>query len=802
MRGDGEIIFYPVKISKIRVMIRNYLKTAWRNLLKYRGSSLINILGLAIGVTACMIIFIYARFELSFDRYNVNADRIARVTTTVHAPESDLVFATSPSLLADAIKRDYPEVADIVRLENDPKLIKTDNGLFREEGIYKADASVWSIFSFDFLEGSPASALKDPASIVLTASIEKKYFGSAPALGRTMICDGQPLRVTAVVKDRPANSDIRIDGLVPADRTVARSWMDDFSDYTFILFDRKPDLKGFEHKLAAISAKYIQPELNATGGSNYRVFFELEPLAGVHFSQGKLLDTPKGNKRSAYIFSLLALFILVIALLNYINLSTARSADRAREVGIRKVSGALRSQLMIQFLFESFFVMLIAWMGSLVLIVVALPFFNRLFTMNLSIEWTRDLPLMGVLFLISLLLAGSYPALVLSAFRPILVLKGNWRHSVKGVFLRKAVTFTQFALAAALILGTTVIYRQMRFIEQKDLGYNKDQLLNVFLPADSSSLPAVRAFGDALRRRPEIHGFTLGNGMTDRGAALSSTIVRSQGAKRDLMCIYYVVDPDFLPVFQIRLLEGRNLSDSFPTDRKQGFLVNEALVRTMGWKTALGQSIEGFGHKGKIVGVVRDFYYKSLHNAVEPLVMIYNDKSVTDVLTVRVRPADLPVVRGLFAANFPSILFDYSFFDEMVSKQYEEDRVTMSLFNDFTMLAILVSCLGLYGLVALIAVQRTREIGIRKVLGASVDQLLILMARDFLWIAFWALLVALPVAALVMKKWLNSYAYHVPISWQMFLIPALVIPSIALIVIARDTVRTAIANPVKSLRME
>ncbi len=785
-------------------MIRNYLRTAWRNLLKNRGSSLINILGLSIGVTACMIIFIYARFELGFDRYNLNADRIARVTTKVHAPESDLVFATTPSLLADAIKRDYPEVLATVRLENDPKLIKTDKGLFREDGFYKADESIWSIFSFDFLEGSPAGALKDPASIVLTASLEKKYFGSARALGRTMICDGQPLRVTAVVKDRPANSDIRIDGLAPADRTIVRSWMDDFSDYTFVLFARKPDLKSFERKLVALSTKYIQPELNATGDGKYRVVFELEPLAEVHFSQGKLLDTPKGNKRSAYIFSLLALLILVIALLNYINLSTARSAERAKEVGIRKVSGASRIQLMIQFLFESFFVMVIAWMISVCLIVITLPFFNRLFGMNLSIDWARDLPLMGGLFLVSLLLAGCYPALVLSAFRPILVLKGNWRYSFKGVFLRKAVTFTQFALAAALILGTTVIYRQMKFIEQKDLGYNKDQLLNVFLPNDSSALPAIRAFEDALHRRPEIHGFTLGNGMTDRGAALGSTITESPGGKRDLMCMYYTVDPEFLPVFQIHILEGRNLSDSFPTDRKQAFLVNEALVRAMGWKgtEAIGKPIEGWGHKGKVVGVVRDFYFKSLHNAVEPLVMVYNNKPVTDVLTVRIRPADLPVLKELFTANFPNQLFDYAFFDEMVSKQYEEDRVTMSLFNDFTLLAIFVSCLGLYGLVALIAVQRTREIGIRKVLGASLDQLILLLARDFLWIALWALALALPLAAFFMNKWLSSYAYHVRLGWQMFAVPAIVIPLIALIVIARDTIRTAIANPVKSLRME
>ncbi len=346
--------------------------------------------------------------------------------------------------------------------------------------------------------------------------------------------------------------------------------------------------------------------------------------------------------------------------------------------------------------------------------------------------------------------------------------KGNWRHSFQGVFSAQGVvTFTQFALAAALDPGddghlpADEVHRTT-----SDLGYNKDQLLNVYLPADSSALSSVRAFENVLRGRPEIHGFTLGNGMTDRGATLSTTIAESQGGKRDLMCLNNVIDPYFLPVFQIPLLEGRNLSDSFPTDRKQAFLVNEALVRKMGWKTGLGRSLEGFGHKGKIVGVVKDFYYKSLHNAVEPLVMVYNNSS-TDVLTLKIRPADLRVVRELFTGIFPNLLFDYSFFDEMISKQYEEDRMTMSLFNDFTSWLFL-SCLGLYGLVALIAVQRTREIGIRKVLGATLDQLLFLMARDFLQIAFWALIIALlPVAAFVMNKWLSSYAYHVQLSWQM-----------------------------------
>jgi len=781
-------------------MIKNYLKIAWRNLLKHKSFSFINILGLAIGIAACMIIFLYVHNELTFDQYNSKADRIARVTTTLHTPESDMVFATSPTLLAGVLKQDYPDVESTVRLEPAPKVVKFKNDLFREEAFYKADQSIFSIFSFDFLEGSASGALQNPNSIVITETIAKKYFRNISALGKTMICNGQDVLVKAVVRDRPSNSDIRIDALLSTEFS-SKTWMDDFDVYTFILFNRKPDIKNFEHKLSAVGVKYVQPELNTMGATNYRVHFELEPLTAVHFSQGKLVDTPKGNKQFNYVFSLLAVFILIIALLNYINLSTAKSTERAKEVGIRKVSGALQFQLICQFLFESFFIVGIACLLAIGLLQIGLPFFNKLLQTKLAVNWTQSILFMGVIFLVTLLLAGLYPAFVLSAFRPVLVLKGNWRHSIKGIFLRKTVTITQFAIAAALIMGTTVIYNQMKFIEQKDLGFSKNQLLNIYLPRDSTSMNSVNAFQNALRMRPEIQGLTIGNGMTQDGISMASTFVQTEGKKRELMCNYYFIDQYFLPVFQIQLLEGRNLSDSFGTDKNEAFMVNEAFVKTMGWKSGIGKSLEGFGHKGKVVGVVKNFYYKSLHNLVEPLILIYNTFPA-NTTTVKIKPGDLGIVKDLYKKNFPAIPFDYSFFDEIVNKQYQSDRITMSLFNGFTILAIFVSCLGLYGLVALIAVQRTKEIGIRKVLGASLKQLLSLMTKDFVKLVIIALIIALPIAGIVMSKWLASYAYHIQLSWWMFLIPSFLVLLIALSVISREIIKTALANPVKSLRTE
>ncbi len=784
-------------------MIQNYLKIAWRNLLRHKSFSLINIVGLAIGIAACLIIFLYVYGELTYDRYNAKTNRIVRITTRLHTPESDLVLASSPQLLGEVLKKDYPEVESVARLINASSSVKFRNDVFAEPNFYSTDQPIFSVFSFNFLEGSANDALKNPASIVITKSIARKYFGDQPALGKILHCNSQDMQITGVVEDRPPNSDMKIDALLYNDFSKTKEWMDDFDNFTFVLFYRKPNLKQLAPKLAEISKKYIQPELDAGGGpggaGRYKIEFESEFLAGVHFSEGKLVDTPKGNRQFNYIFSLLAVFILIIALLNYINLSTVRSTERAREVGIRKVSGASRFQLVRQFMFESFFILFIACLLAAGLAILGLPYINRLMETKLMMNWSAVLPFTGIIFLVTLILAGLYPAFVLSAFRPVAVLKGNWRHSIKGVFLRKAITVTQFAIAVALIMGTTVIYNQMKYVSQKDLGFNKDQLLNINLPRDSASLGAVKSFQNELKNRPEINGITVGSGLV--AATMSSTVTNFEGKRREFMCVYYAIDPQFLSVFQIPLVEGRNISENFATDKEEAFLVNEAFLRFMGWKSGLGKSLEGWGHKGKIVGVIRNCYFNSLHDVIAPLVMIYNTTPI-NITTIKIKPRDLALVKTVFKKNFPEIPIDYSFLDDIVEKQYTKDRITMQLFNSFTLLAILVSCLGLYGLVALIAIQRTKEISIRKVLGATLRQLFSLMTKDFLKLLVWSLIIALPVAAIAMNKWLSSYAYHVSLRWWMFLIPVIVILSLALAVISREIIKAACMNPVKSLRSE
>ena len=782
-------------------MIKNYIKIAWRNLLKHKSFSLVNIFGLAIGIAACLIIFIYIRHELTFDQYNKNADRIARITANIHTPESDIVMAPTPALLSPTVQKIYPEVEAAVRLERSKETVRVNNDYFKEEDFYWTDPTVFTVFSFDVLEGALTDALDKQNTIVITSSIAKKYFGNGSPIGKMMICNNENRVVTAVIKDRPANSDIKIDALLSHDYSAVTEWLDGFSAYTFVLFNKKTNAKTFEKKLLSLSENYVQPELDKAGAVKYKAEFLVEPLSDVHFSQGKHDDTPKGNRQYNYVFSILALFILLIALLNYINLSTAKAAERAKEVGIRKVSGALPFQLIRQFLFESFFLIMIAWLVSFLLVYFIVPLLNKLLQTTLTVQWGYALLFTGIVFVVTLLLAGLYPAFVLTSFKPAKVLKGNWRNTGKGILLRKTITVTQFAIAAALIMGATVIYKQMRFLEKKDLGYTKDQLMNIYLPRDSVHLGAVTAFVNALRQQSSIQEVTIGGGMVAAGLTIGTTFVTDKGNRREIMCNYFPVDPHFLSVFKVRLLEGRNLSDRFETDKKEAFLVNEAFVKMMGWQSGIGKEIEGWGHKGKVVGVVKNFFYKSLHNLVEPLVMTYNDVP-TNITTVNVSPQNMPIIKNIYKQYFPEIPIDYSLFDEIISRQYEKDRITMSLFNNFTILAIVISCLGLYGLVSLITIHRTKEIGIRKVFGASLSNLLLVLSMDFVKLVFLALIIALPVAGVLMHKWLQSYAYHEPLVWWMFLIPAGIVLLVAIAVISRQVLKTAFSNPVQSLRLE
>ncbi|MDO3641147.1 ABC transporter permease [Mucilaginibacter sp. L3T2-6] len=789
-------------------MIKSYLKIAWRNLIRHKIFSLINIGGLSTGIAACLLISLYVHYQLSFDAANSKKDRILRITNLMHTPEKDNInMALSPELLATTLRQNYPEVQTAVRFAPTKGVIKLNGQVFKQDDVYTADANVFDVFDYKFAEGSAADALTDLHGLTLTKSTAIKYFGNGSALNKTMVCNGKPYRVAAVLEDLPENCDLEFTILLPVEFYKTTSWLeDDFSVYTYVLFKQKPDIAAFKRKLAGFSSKTIQLELNKIGATKYSMEFNAEPLSDVHFSSGKLGDTPKGDKQLVYIFSILAVVILVVALLNYINLSTARAAERAKEVGVRKVNGALRGSLISQSLFESFCVTLIALVIAIGLSLALLPLLNNLLQIKLSFFASgRTIIFICGLVLTSSLLTGLYPAFVLSAFKPVTALKANFNYMAKGLTLRKIITVTQFVVATVMIAGAFIMNEQINFVQHRSIGYDKDQLLTVSLPDDSVALLHVPAFNNALNQMSQVKGTSVQNGLAvdNGGQAKSTTLTIADGRKRELMSNYFSIDEKFIPLLKMRLLAGRNFSEQMITDKQEGFIVNEAFVKQLGWKHAIGQPMEGMNHKGRVVGVVKNFHYESMHNPVAPLVMIYTGRGFRPgAVLVKVSPKDLTLIKTAWQSYFPDYPFNYEFMDAAFNAVYQKDVTTIRLFNYFTVLSIALACLGLYGLAHLIAIQRTKEIGIRKVLGAALSQLMVLLAKDFIKLVAIAAMIAIPVTLIIMNKWLTSYAYHISVNWWLLASPVFAILLIALLVISYQTIKVAATNPVKSLKSE
>ncbi|MGA0560325.1 ABC transporter permease [Larkinella sp. VNQ87] len=782
-------------------MLSNYLKIALRQLRRNALYTSLNVGGLAVGLAACLLMALYVEHEFSYDGFHANADRIVRVTTEMKTPEAPLSIASSPILLATVLKQDYPEVETAVRLLPFAAVVRHRDMLLNETDLYYADRDVFAVFSYPLLVGDPAQALARPNSLVLTERLAQKYFGTNEVVGKTIELNRQTYQITGVMADLPSNTDLPISGLVGKEYTGERSWVeDDFPCYTYVLFRQTTNLADFGRKLAQIAQKYANPELKKMGAEGYSISFPAELLKTVHYTPGKMADTPKGNKQYGYLFGFLAVFVLAIALLNYVNLVTAKATERAREVGVRKANGALRSQLIGQFLFESVLLSGLALMGAGLGMLVAVPFFNELLTIQLHPDWTKTGPLLALTWLIVGLLGGLYPALVLANYRPVEVLKGRLGSYGTGLWLRKTVIVFQFVLAVGMLAGVLVVRQQMNFLQNHDLGFTKDHTLTVNLPDDSTARAGAQAFANSLRNRIEIGGVTVGSGLPISGLLpMASTTFRNNGQKRELMSNFLFVDDQFLPLLDMKLKTGRNLSAQSEADRKGNFLVNEAFVKMAGWKNPIGQAIEGFNHKGKVVGVVKNFHYRSLHNLVEPLILVYNTIPVSSVL-IRVKPEHLPVVKAIWQHHYPAYPFDYSFLNESVEKQYDKDRVMTIIFNSFALLTILVSCLGLFGLATFSAERRTKEIGIRKILGASVVNVVVLLSKDFLKLVLIAIFIAAPVAWFALDRWLQDFAYRVGLEGWVFALAGGLAVLTALLTVSFQSVKAALANPVKSLK--
>jgi putative ABC transport system permease protein len=793
-------------------MIKNYFKIALRNLWRHRGFSFINIAGLSIGITAGFFIFMYVAFELSYDKFHSKADRIYRLVTDIKTPSETINTGITSWAFAPNIKADLPEVESFVRTSGGSFLVRRDNIKFQEERSMFADSAFFKVFDFKLLQGDPKTALTAPASIVFTESTAKKYFGNTNPMGQTVLVTGDavPAIVTGVMKDFPENSQIKADMVISMtsltqkfNKGIDERW-GNFGATTYLLLKPGTSQKALETKLPA----FLQNR-DGEGMKKSQMFYTLflEPLKTVYL-YSKRGGQETGSISNVYIFGIVAIFILLIACINFINLTTARSVERAKEVGIRKVVGAERGQLASQFIGESVVLCLIAFILTLIFSALLLPMFNQLAGKTISAGIFSNWYYLTILFVTSVgigLLAGIYPALVLSSFKPVMVLKGRFSGSNKGNVLRKTLVVAQFSISIALIIGTIVVYTQMDFMRNRDLGFSKDQMLVL----DTNGDPAKDALKQAISLLPGVKSTASASSIPGGGNSGAYSVIENK--KGDLQIAnldLYFVDYDYVNQFKIKMVAGRSFSRSFGTDTAQAMLINEAAVKLFGYSSpqqAIGRRFKQWGREGKIVGVMKDFHFRSLQEVIKPLTMRIELRNL-DLITVKVSPKNLSSTLAQIESKWKGLIpnrpYNYYFLDEFFDRQYRSEQRFGKLFFNFAVLAIFISCLGLLGLASYSTLQRTREIGIRKVLGASVPGIVNLLSVDFLKLVIASFFIAMPLAWYFMHKWLQDFAYRIDISWWIFVLAGILAIMVAIATISFQAIKAAMSNPVKSLRSE
>ncbi len=799
-------------------MFKNYLKIAWRNLTKNKGYSVINIGGLAIGMACFLVIAMFIRNEMSYDSYHEKGDNIYRIVH--HGSEDNLedrwVWGNAP--VGPALKKDFSEVVEIVQFSGrSDVLLEYNERSFQEGNSFYVDETVFDIFSWPLLSGNPKTALKDPYSIVLTESTAKKYFGNEDPMGKTM--DGVGGRandglytVTGVMKDVPANSHFTFDVLLSMSSfyqtrsEIFEAWgYVDF--YTYFLVSDNFDEQAFQAKMPEF-LKRNRPEENA------EYFYDLtfEPLKDTYLNSTAARQPGiTGSLSNIYIFALIGLFILIIACINFMNLATARSLERAKEVGVRKVIGADKLGLRYQFLGESLLMVLLASILGLTLVLLGLPVMRSITGKEFLTKEIFNGMSLSIYFgmaLITGLLAGSYPAFILSNFKPSSVLKGVFRSSKQGTNLRKGLVVFQFALSIALIASTVIVYFQLGFMLDKNLGFDQEQQLVIDYNWDGQVMENMETIKSEFMNLSEV--VSIAGSRTVPGGhfpGAGTDIETAEGNMQNFEPFLYEIDFDFIPHYEIEVVAGRAYSREFVTDSVSSLMVNESAARSFGYANPMdivGKRFQQWGREGTIIGVVKDFNYISLHQAVAPLTLRYSQYG--KYLSMKVKSANMSQaissIEQKWAAVAPHRPFLYTFLDESFNTQYEADIKFKKLFTLFSFLAILIACLGLLGLATYSAVQRTKEIGVRKVLGAEVSSIVKLLSIDFLKLVLIAILLATPFSWYVMDKWLHVYAYQIDISWWIFVLAGGIALSIALLTVSFNAIKAARANPVKSLRTE
>jgi putative ABC transport system permease protein len=801
------------------IMLKNYMKIAFRSLKKYKGYSFINISGLAIGMAVCMLIFLWILNELSYDRFHEKADRICRLTmdieigTTLHTPVS--LTAAGPALV-----QDFPEVITAARVDRPGRVsVKYEDKIFQEADVGFAENAIFDIFSFPFVSGDPKTALEAPNTVVITESMAVKYFGDSDPLGKILRFNNEAdFSVTAVVKEIPSNSHFRFNMLrsfqtLIADGSVSNDMWFDLRFFTYILLDEHTTPEQLEQKLPGFIDNHLGEALKATGGSA-QLF--VQPLKKIHlYSDFERDISANGDITYVYLFSAIAIFVLLIAGMNFVNLSTARSATRAQEVGMRKTLGAIRSRLIGQFLGESMIHSIIAAGIAIVLIKLSLSFFNAVIGSQLALDFFQTPWLLAAFLGMALLVgvfAGSYPAFILSSFPPVHVLKGLLKAGGSHSRFRKILVVFQFSISIALIAATIIVYMQIVFMKNKELGFNKEHV--VIIPRMSESMrKSYRSI------RSELLSLT---GVLDVGASdlvpsrghLVGTFLPEGFADDQLMSMDYMnVDADYIPTMGMEIVAGRNFSEDLATDPSESVLINETAAKKIGWQNPVGKRFVfrpppnsgGEVFYLSVVGVVKDFHLQSLREKIEPLIIFYDYDSLLR-FSVRIAPDNIPHTMSLIENKWkeldPIRPFNFLFLDESYDSLYRQEDVLKTITFYFSFLAVLIGCLGLFGMASFTAEQRTKEIGIRKVLGASVPGIIRLLAKEFVLLVIAANVIALPLAYFAMNRWLQSFAYRMNIHPIILVLAAVISLSIALVTVSYQAIRAALANPVDSLRYE
>lgn len=795
-------------------MLKNLFTIAFRNIRKDKTYSAINILGLTIGITCSVFLLLYILNELSYDRYHKNADNIYRVVSNIKEPDNAFTWAVAQIPLTDELRENYPEVKNTVRFFNLGRtLYKNGDKEFYEDEFYLGDSTTFDMFDYTFLHGDPNTALDEPKSIVLTKNMAIKYFGGEAVIGQTIQNQGGDVyTVTGVMENVPLNSHFIFDAL------ISRSTMPDyqgswgnFGVYTYLQLPAGYDLAKMDSSLAKVIKEKVDPIFEQYG---ITIRYELQRITDIHL-HSKIQDEAEagGDISYIYIFGAVAVFMIIIACINYMNLATARSANRAKEVGIRKVMGSQRGMLMGQFLTESLVIAVIALIVSLVLIYGLLPFFNDLSNKQLPYSYVTQpvvlLSLIGVVVFVGIV-GGSYPAFYLSGFNPAAVLKGKVSSKGGNAFVRKFLVVLQFAISIFMLISTFVVYDQLQYMREKDLGFSREQIIRIALPGDEL-VEKSNVLAERMRHTPGVQ--IAGTSNSSPGFGIGKNLIQvedNDGKLSERGVDWYRADFDFVKTLGMTIVDGRDFSRDVSSDTTYAVLVNEAMVKRMSWENPIGKKfVFGGGdnvREKRVVGVVKDYHQNSLYDAIEPLMIMFNNKN--SYLFVKTNEGDvresLASIEKTWNEVNPGYPMEYVFLDQDFNSQYKSDEKRSQIFTAFSFLTIAISCLGLLGLAAFTMEQRYKEIGIRKVIGASVSGLLVLVSREFFILVGLSMVVAFPLAWYVTDNWLQNFAYRIVLSdeWMTFVVSALMAFAITFFTVGYHIIRATSTNPVNALRDE